>query len=108
VRDYLHPDDFYQLTDLLLSAPPINTVVDGYSMAPVGKFELMDAMREKFGLNYEIAQEGAGINATGNKPHYYSRNYRAADFGYRPAMTSLGGIVKNMQAILKKNIKGHE
>lgn len=101
VRDYLHPDDFHHLIDSLLAAPAINTAIDCYSLAPVDKFELLNTMREQFGLSYEIVQENVGINATGNKPNYYSRNYRAADFGYQPTMTSLTGILKVMQGILK-------
>jgi hypothetical protein len=35
----------------------------------------------------------AGVNATGSKPHYYSLNTRAADFGYQPGFTSLDGVL---------------
>ncbi|AJP48541.1 epimerase [Rugosibacter aromaticivorans] len=101
VRDYLHPSDFHQLVSALISAPAANAVVDCYSRAPIDKKNLLAAMQEQFGLQYEITQASVGVNATGNKPHYYSRNTQAADFGYQPTLTSLEGIVKEMQMILQ-------
>jgi nucleoside-diphosphate-sugar epimerase len=100
VRDYLHPSDFYGLVSALLAAPPANAAVDCYSRAPVDKPALLAAMQEKFGLQYEIV-DAAGINATGSKPHYYSLNTSAADFGYQPCLTSIEGILQEMEAMLK-------
>lgn len=100
VRDFLHPSDFYELVNVLLAAPPANTAVDCYTRAQIDKPTLLAAMREQFGLRYEIVAAVAGVNATGSKPHYYSLNKRAADFGYQPAFTSLEGIVQEIQAKL--------
>lgn len=102
VRDYLHPADFYGLVSTLLAAPPANAAVDCYSRAPVDKPALLAAMQENFGLQYEITKAAAGINATGSKPHYYSLNRRAADFGYQPGLTSLEGILTEAVAILQQ------
>ena len=102
VRDFLHPSDFYRLTCALLSAPATNTAVDCYTRAPIDKPQLLAAMQKQFGLRYEIADATASINATGSKPHYYSLNTRAADFGYQPALTSLEGILKEAGAILQQ------
>jgi nucleoside-diphosphate-sugar epimerase len=101
VRDYLHPADFYQLVRVLLSAPAPNAAVDCYSQAPITKSNLLSAMQDKFGLQYEITQASVSVNSTGIKPNYYSLNTRAADFGYRPTLTSLEGIVQEMQIILQ-------
>lgn len=100
VRDFLHPSDFHNLVNALLSASPNNAAVDCYSKAPIDKPSLLAAMRENFGLNYEVAGQSAGINATGSKPHYYSENRRAAEFGYEPALTSLQGVLQEARAIL--------
>lgn len=100
VRDFLHPFDFYQLVSALLAAPPANAAVDCYSRAPIDKPTLLAAMQEKFGLQYEITEASASVNATGSKPHYYSLNTRAAGFGYQPALTSLEGILKEAKAII--------
>lgn len=100
VRDFLHPSDFYNLVAALLAASAHNTAVDCYSRAPIDKPNLLAAMQEKFGLQYETTEETASVNATGSKPHYYSLNTRAADLGYQATLTSLEGIVQEMQKIL--------
>jgi hypothetical protein len=61
---------------------------------------LLAVMQEKYGLQYETVATAIAINATGSKPHYYSRNTKAADFGYLPSRTSLEGLIKEMNAIL--------
>ncbi|OGS97816.1 MAG: epimerase [Gallionellales bacterium RBG_16_56_9] len=103
VRDFLHPSDFYGLVSTLLAAPPANTAVDCYSRAPIDKPNLLAAMQDEFGLHYEIIETIAGVNATGNKPHYYSLNTRAADFGYQPSKTSLEGILQEASTILQRH-----
>jgi hypothetical protein len=75
-------------------------------MTPIDKPNLLTAMRKKFGLQYEITQASVSVNATGIKPNYYSLNTRASDFGYQPTLTSLEGIVKEMQVILQGTARG--
>ena len=104
VRDFLHPLDFYKLVSALLSAPAANTAVDCYSCAPIDKATLLATMQEIFGLQYETTKATTSVNATGNKPHYYSLNTRAADFGYQPALTSLEGILKEATAVLQQRV----
>ena len=100
VRDFLHPSDFYRLVSALLLAPATNAAVDCYSRAPIDKPNLLAAMQEKFGLRYEITEALASVNATGGKPCYYSLNTRAADFGYKPGLTSLEGVLQESEKIL--------
>lgn len=102
VRDYLHPSDFYRLVSALLSGLATNGVVDCYTLSPVDKLELLAVMQEKFGLQYEITATTTSVNATGAKPHYYSINTRAADFGYQPSLTSLEGILREMEPMLEQ------
>ena len=100
VRDFVHPADFYNLVAALLASPASNVAVDCYSKAPIDKPTLLAAMQKQFGLRYEITAAGAGVNATGGKPQYYSLNSRAADFGYAPRLTSLAGIVLETRELL--------
>lgn len=102
VRDFIHPLDFCNLVNAILAAPAANAVVDAYSKAPIDKPTLLAAMQEKFGLQHETVQTGAGFNATGGKPHYYSLNTRAAEFGYLPTLTSLQGVLEEASAILQQ------
>lgn len=101
VRDYLHQDDFHQLIKVLLAAPAENTAVDCYSRAPIDKPALLATMQKKFGLQYLVSdKEEKRSGATGKKPHYYSLNTVAANFGYQPAYSSLEGVVSNSEHIL--------
>jgi nucleoside-diphosphate-sugar epimerase len=107
VRDFLHPDDFHQLCSSVLSAPAANSAVDCYTRAPIDKPNLLAAMQEAFGLQYRTTEATASVNATGGKPHYYSLNRRAEDFGYKPSMTSLDGILRETSAIMENIATKH-
>lgn len=102
VRDFVTPSDFYKLVKSILAAPATNTVVDCYSLAPIDKQILLATMKEKFGLQYEIAIANDNVNATGGKPFYYSLNRKAAEFGYKPSMSSLEGVLQETASILKQ------
>lgn len=102
VRDYLHPADFYQLVCALLSAPATNTVVDCYSKAPIDKPRLLEAMQVHFGLSYETMAKPPHVNATGNKPYYYSLNTHAAEFGYKPSLSALDTVLHESRKILNR------
>jgi hypothetical protein len=82
------------LVNAILTSPATNDVVDSYSKAPIDKPTLLAAMQLQFGLQYELVQATTGVNATGSKPHYYSLNRHAENFGYCPLLTSLDGIQK--------------
>ncbi|MGJ7548712.1 NAD-dependent epimerase/dehydratase family protein [Pseudomonas alloputida] len=98
LRDYLTPADFLQLIDRILQAPPCNAAIDCYSQAPVGKFELLAALDQTFGLQHSVAGDQARVNATGPKAHYYSHNRRAEHlFGYVPGDSSLSGVVREIR-----------
>jgi nucleoside-diphosphate-sugar epimerase len=102
VRDYLSPSDFYGLVNAILASPATNAVVDCYSKAPIEKTTLLAALQTRFGLQYEVVHASAGVNATGTKPHYYSLNKRAEDFGYEPEFTSLDGILKEANMVINR------
>jgi nucleoside-diphosphate-sugar epimerase len=105
VRDFLHPSDFYQLVSILLSAPVSNVMLDCYSRAPIDRPTLLAEMQETFGLRYETTKLTTSVNATGSKPHYYSLNTRAADFGYQPYFTSIEGLlIEFKRALLPSTI----
>lgn len=103
VRDYLHPRDFHALLECVLSHAPVNTPLDCYTRAPVEKWKLLKALHAEFGLSCEVLESGAGVNATGLKPMYYSLNRRAATFGYAPSLDSLGAVLEEVEAYLAEH-----
>ena len=93
VRDYIGPDDFFQLVSCVLAGPAINEAVDCYTQAPVDKMTLLTRMSERFGLRFEVSNSPAGVNATGVKMNYFSNNRRAEVFGYVPSKNSLQTVL---------------
>jgi nucleoside-diphosphate-sugar epimerase len=100
LRDFIGPDDFYQLVTAILNSPAANNVVDCYSKAPIDKPTLLAIMQEQFGLQYEIIETDGVVNATGSKPHYYSLNKRAGDFGYVAKYTALESVLLQTTELL--------
>lgn len=101
-RDYLHPSDLFNLLLSVLNFPSRNDVVDCYSRAPVDKITLLNFMQENFGLHFELSDEDLIIDSTGTKPHYYSLNTNAAEFGYFPKMSSLEGVARESEILLNR------
>jgi nucleoside-diphosphate-sugar epimerase len=99
-RDYIHPTDFYQMIQRIINSSPTNAVVDCYSLSPVKKSEILDSMTEKFGLRYEVVNNNMEFDATGLKPNYYSLNRSAENFGYKPSLTSMEGLILETEKIL--------
>jgi nucleoside-diphosphate-sugar epimerase len=93
VRDYIGPGDFSRLVSLILESPATNDVVDCYTKAPVDKMTLLASMKERFGLRFEVCNAPAGVNATGVKINYFSRNRRAEIFQYLPSKKSLENVL---------------
>ncbi|WP_321356836.1 NAD(P)-dependent oxidoreductase [Pseudomonas extremaustralis] len=101
-RDYLHPQDFYNLVHCIIQSPNKNVAIDCYTLSPVSKYDLLNKMSEKFGLRYAFIDTPlVSVNATGAKPHYYSNYYAAAEFGYKPLYSSLETVLNESAAILE-------
>lgn len=100
VRDYASPSDLCTLVASCLEGAPINAAVDVYSAAPVGKFELLDAFRERFDLAYTVDERRATSSATGSKPAYFSVSRRAEALGYSPTRTSLESLIEEAETLL--------
>ena len=75
-------------------------------MSTIDKFTLLSAMQEKFGLKYETRNIPIGINATGQKVNYYSKNYKAEALGFTPTKTSLDTVLSESELMINQwNIK---
>jgi nucleoside-diphosphate-sugar epimerase len=103
VRDFIGPDDFYQLVTLLLVAPVMNEVVDCYTSAPVEKMTLLSVMKNRAGLKYEITNLPIGLNTTGIKQNYYSTNRFAGSVGYAPTKTSMESVLYEFYLMNRRN-----
>ncbi len=101
-RDFLHPEDFFRLIDSCINvANPINAPIDAYSLSPIDKSSIINAMIERYGLRVEYMPTVDNIiDATGKKNVYYSNNRRAAEIGYHPTRSSLSGLLEECDHII--------
>ena len=104
-RDYLHPDDFYQLINCVLySTQQINMPLDCYSKAPIDKITLLDVMKDKFGLRYSYMDSNKTNTSQNFKQHYYSLNQLASSIGYFPSKTSLDCLLQETDILLSQRL----
>lgn len=101
-RDYIGSDDLYQLIIKLINIEKLNTVVDAYSAEPIDKISILNYLESDFGLKYEFQNSFKELNATGSKDNYYSKNFRAKDFGYIPKFSSKNVIEEVARKVLKR------
>jgi hypothetical protein len=78
-----------------------NDSVDCFTKSPIDKFSMLNMLKKEFGLKYQIENNEIGLNATGKKDNYYSKNYKAKDYGYYPEYSSEETILKELRTILK-------
>jgi len=100
IRDYVAPADLCSLVQVCIEGEPVNEAVDVYSAAPVGKFEMLDAFRERFNLAYTVDDARAHSGATGSKLAYFSASRKAGALGYTPTRTSLETLIEESEALL--------
>jgi len=96
-RDYIHPKDLFSLLKKCINKNPINDVFDLYSKKPIGKFELLNSLKDNFGLQYEIRPNSGFPSPTGFKKNYYSESRKAKLLGYEPQYSSIETIVNEMK-----------
>ena len=102
VRDFIHPSDFYNLVNAILTAPVTNAVVDAYSKLPIDKKTMLSAIKEEFGLQYEVMQTDTDVNATGKKAYYFSLNTINKAFLYQPKITSVESILREFRSYFSR------
>ena len=104
-RDYIHPQDLFSFIKKCASKESINDVFDLYSKMPIGSFELLDNLHNKFHnfthheseeLKYKIL-----TSSTGFKKYYFSQSKKAEELGYKPRYSSLDTISEELPYFLK-------
>lgn len=98
VRDYIGMDEIVDFVRKLIAAGTPNNSYDIYSARPTTKWELIEVLRDRFGL---LCQTPSGRKKV--CPPLISRYDRAVEIGYRPGRTSLDVIVSEMAALLQQS-----
>lgn len=103
VRDYLGPEDFFNMVKCILKVEQINTALDCYTLEPINKLHMLAEFRKIYNLNYLIVKNNFPSIGTGSKKYYYSKNKMALNLGYIPSMSSMDNLKKEMDLILRRN-----
>lgn len=100
VRDFLAPQDLFDLICLIIKAKPFNGAIDAYSSMPISKFKLLDYFVKNYSLKYTINRGLKLICPTGVKSRYCSSSRKAAGLGYKPKFSSLEVVAMESKYIL--------
>ena len=99
-RDYIHPKDLFSYVKKCIYGDSLNDVFDLCSKRPIGKFELLNFLKEKYGLQYEIEPGVKFANPTGFKRNYYSESRKAESLGYKSEYSSIDTISDELSFII--------
>ena len=99
-RDYIHPKDLFSYVKKCIYGDSLNDVFDLCSKRPIGKFELLNFLKEKYGLQYEINSRVKFSNPTGFKRNYYSESRKAESLGYKSEYSSIDTISDELSFII--------
>jgi nucleoside-diphosphate-sugar epimerase len=104
-RDYAGAPELKSLIDCWEAAGAANGPLDLYTLAPVSKQELLDAVRARYGLsiNYTAAPFSS---SAGLKPYYASNWRRAAALGYAPERTALEIVIDMLDRLVTSSKSG--
>jgi len=103
VRDFITPPDFYCLIQAIIDYDSTNMALDCYTKSPVLKFNLLNRLKDVFGLEYEVEEDINIVNSTGIKLNYYSLNDKANGIGYSSKYSSMIGINKEIEYFFRKS-----
>ncbi len=100
VRDYVHPDDLFNLVKLCITLK-LNDEIDVYSLKPVTKFEILDYFKTTYGLKYRIIPGTIKGYASGTEDNYFSKNHKADLLGYKPKYSAMDSIIEESRVLLE-------
>jgi len=100
VRDFLAPQDLFDLICLIIKAKPFNGAIDAYSSMPISKFKLLDYFVKNYSLKYTVNRGLKLTCPTGVKSRYCSSSRKAEGLGYKPKFSSLEIVAMESKYIL--------
>jgi len=102
IRDYIHPDDLYEIVLASIKAGKVNDAFDVNSAAPVDKQKILKYFSDNYGLKYITTTLSEGIGATGEKKIYYSKYNKLSVLGCQPAYSSMETVMRESSLILDR------
>lgn len=104
VRDYVHPNDLFDLVNICVHLKRFNDNLDVYSTKPVTKFEIINYFVTQYGLKYKVIESTPEGYMSGTSDNYFTKNKKAELLGYKPKYSSMDCIIDGSKEILNGNI----
>ena len=102
IRDYVHPEDLFQIITKCIKKRKINTALDISSKKPISKFSLLKSLAEKYELKYILSNK-IKTSSTGLKTKYYSKSKKSAELKITPKYTSIQTILMELKFLINSN-----
>lgn len=99
-RDYIGPSELAGVIFAVIDSPPRNTSIDVYSSAPILKTEMLDMLTRQFFLMIDFDSDLTINSVATYKFNYFTKDKRAADFGFSPKRTSERVIMEELCSLL--------
>jgi nucleoside-diphosphate-sugar epimerase len=99
-RDYIGPSELACVVFAVMDSPPHNTSIDVYSAAPILKTEMLEVLTRQFSLMIDFISDAPINTAATYKFNYFTKDKRAADFGFSPGRASERVIVEELCSLL--------
>lgn len=97
VRDYISPEDLAALVVWVFGQGVPNGVFDAISARPVTKFDLLDALKQRFGLRYAV--DGGAVPQRQKVP--VTLDNKVYTNQYYPRAASLDTVVREVEELLR-------
>lgn len=102
VRDYITAKDLLLFVQAVMVIRKCNDFFDIYSKKPVSKFELLETLKKKYHLKYEIVSAKKPTKGS-TKRFYFSKSKKANKvLGYSPTESSISGICSELEVFLRR------
>jgi nucleoside-diphosphate-sugar epimerase len=98
IRDYAGARELATLVAAWEASGAPNRALDVYTLAPVGKRELLDLAAQRYGLQIRY-EDGGRRSPTGDKFVYASTFHGAAALGYAPQRAALDIVRETLDAV---------
>lgn len=100
-RDYVHPNDLFNIIKACFEAKNLNQALDVKSKKPISKMEILQFFKQKYNLKVQIIQDFGTKPPTGEKLNYYSENINIETIKFSPKHSSIECIETETEELFK-------
>jgi nucleoside-diphosphate-sugar epimerase len=100
-RDFINPQDLFQLIYACMKNPKSNFAIDAYSRSPISKYDILQEFVNHYNLKYSFKDNLKINESTEFKKYYYSLSRKIKNIGYSPIYSSLETLLDESAPLIK-------